>query len=103
MVKHHEVHPEFREGCYGCHLASVNVGGFPSAPTLTERRWDRDMASYKALRREGLQPPQIDGSHELEGASEPFEIEYGSVVPKAEQKRVKEAMKQARDIEMGVA
>lgn len=101
-VKHREVHPEPVANCFGCKALSVSVGGFPSAPTLTERRWDRDMASYKAIRKNGLQPPQIDGSHELEGASTPFEIEYGTLVPKDEMTRVKDGLQQARDIEMGV-
>ncbi|MFP4512087.1 MAG: hypothetical protein ACLFRV_03965 [Acidimicrobiales bacterium] len=31
-----------------------------------EARWHRDMPAYKRLRRDGLQPPQIDGSARLE-------------------------------------
>lgn len=32
----------------------------------TEARWHRDMDAYTRLRRDGLQPPKIDGSRERE-------------------------------------
>lgn len=31
-----------------------------------EKEWAKDMAAYKRLRLQGLQPPKIGGSHELE-------------------------------------
>jgi hypothetical protein len=31
-----------------------------------EARWVRDMAAYKALRKDGLQPPKIDGAAALQ-------------------------------------
>lgn len=31
----------------------------------TERRWDKDMGAYRALRRQGYQPEQIDGCDRL--------------------------------------
>jgi len=35
----------------------------PVTQTLTrEKRWDRDMAAYKRLYRDGLRPPAIDGA-----------------------------------------
>jgi hypothetical protein len=44
----------------------------------TERRWDTDGAAYKRLRRDGLQPPGIDGCAALEtAANHPKEIEMG--------------------------
>lgn len=44
--------------------------------TQTERGWNKDMDAYKRLRREGLQPRQIDGSAVLEKhASEKWQIE----------------------------
>jgi hypothetical protein len=49
----------------------------PVTQTLTrERRWERDMDAYKRLHREGLRPPQIDGSalREKQGQTK-FDIE----------------------------
>lgn len=66
----------------GAEAASVNA---------KEKQWHTDMDSYKALRKNGLQPPQIDGSHKLEGAKDAFEVEAGAVFPTAA------ARKEARD------
>ena len=98
MALHTERHPEYVEGCFQCKLANVQLGGFPSGPTVTERRWDKDMASYKALRKDGLQPPSVDGASRLETASTQFEIEYGSVATKEELPKVKEGLDRARDL-----
>lgn len=44
-----------------------------------EAEWSRDGDAYKRLRHEGLQPPKIDGSHNLErDAKVPEQIEFGS-------------------------
>ena len=102
VANHRETHPTDVPGCFGCKVLGVNIGGFPTAPTMTERRWEKDMAAYKAIRKQGLQPPQIDGSAKLENASDAFEIEYGTVVPKDEMPRVKESLQIARDIRLGV-
>lgn len=32
----------------------------------TEARWDKDMPAYKRLRRDGLQPPSVDGAAAIE-------------------------------------
>ena len=68
-------HPEPVEGCFGCKAAGFHVapsatpsrrGGEEAARVnAREKRWDRDMASYKAMRKQGLQPPRIDGSADL--------------------------------------
>jgi hypothetical protein len=61
----------------------VNLNPGPTAPTLTERQWDRDMPAYAALRSQGLQPHDIDGCAELQArATIPWEIETGRVLPK---------------------
>lgn len=79
MVKHQETHPTLDvEGCFGCKIAGIQLS---SAATPTrrrendainqkEKRWDRDMDAYKRLRRDGLQPPNIDGSARLEQRAE---------------------------------
>lgn len=46
-----------------------------------QKRWDRDMPAYARLRAEGLQPPQIDGSAELEAkARSKTEVEMGEIM-----------------------
>lgn len=56
---------------YRDHLVGFGVAA-AALPTRTdtgvlgtmvrEKRWERDMAAYKRLRNDGMQPPQIDGS-----------------------------------------
>lgn len=100
MANHRDTHPEYVEGCYACKLRSVNLGGFPSEPTMTEKRWDRDMPAYKAMRADGLQPPSIDGAADLQSrASEPFEVEFGHVFKsKKEIASAKEGIQLAREM-----
>lgn len=46
-----------------------------------EKRWEKDMPAYKALRAQGLQPPRIDGSANLmEHAETRFEVESGQIL-----------------------
>lgn len=46
-----------------------------------EKRWEKDMPAYKALRAQGLQPPRIDGSAELmKNAETRFEVESGQIM-----------------------
>ena len=50
----------------------------------TEKRWEKDMKSYKALRADGLQPKQIDGCSVVEAnATHPKEVELMRPLPKA--------------------
>jgi len=86
----HRDHTEFVEGCFVCKISTISFGT-GTAPTrragaevveARERRWNRDMPAYKALRAQGLQPPRIDGSAELmEKAETRFEIESGKIMP----------------------
>jgi hypothetical protein len=81
-MKHRERHPGLDvPGCFGCKVAHVSV---PASATpsrragashaawvnATERRWDKDMAAYKRLVGDGLQPPKIDGCAVLEKRAE---------------------------------
>lgn len=72
-------------------LRSVRVAG-SAMPTRTPpvvrenqertKRWEKDHAAYKRLRKEGLQPPKIDGSADRESkAVEKHEVE-GKPSPK---------------------
>lgn len=86
-MKHAETHPTLDvEGCFGCKVASTSFGsnssttrGAIAAQTeRTARNWDKDMPAYKRLRKNGLQPKQIDGSAELEKkANTKVEVETG--------------------------
>lgn len=86
-MKHRETHPELNvEGCFGCKIAGIAMSSsaMPNRKSDTraieqkERRWDRDMDAYKRLRRDGLQPPNIDGSAKLEQKAEhKFQVETG--------------------------
>lgn len=84
---HAEVHPRYVQGCLLCKLSTVNVS--PSATPTRQSdhakwakqkdiEWTKDMAAYKRLRDDGLQPKQIDGSADLEARAEaPEHIETG--------------------------
>jgi len=50
-----------------------------------EQNWNRDMPAYKRLRKQGLQPRQIDGCSVLEKhATEKWQIEGAPVAPPVE-------------------
>jgi hypothetical protein len=88
-MKHRETHPNLDvPGCFGCRAAGVAFsatampGRRPDAieGIARDRRWTRDMDAYKRLRRDGLQPPQIDGSRVLETHAElPKQVEMGTI------------------------
>lgn len=80
---HRRTHPNLDQpGCFGCKVSSVRIA--PSAtPSRSprsgrgpqehlssilarEKRWDTDMPAYKRLVDDGVQPPRIDGSADLE-------------------------------------
>ena len=65
--------------CYGCKLAAVHWA-LPGAASgvAKDKRWDRDMAAYSRLRRDGVQPKGIDGSADIEKrATDNFEVDMG--------------------------
>ena len=64
----------------------------------TESGWDRDMPAYKRLRREGHQPPSVDGCADLEArARSPFEIETGLRFGHMDRTLVEESTQAARE------
>jgi hypothetical protein len=104
-MKHRDRHPEDVDGCFGCHVLSVSIApsasGSPQAQEVNarEERWHRDMASYRAIRKQGLQPKGIDGSSALENrAEDQFEIQTGHLFKtKEERKGVLASINKARD------
>ena len=66
-----------------------------------DKQWDRDMPAYKRIRRNGVQPPHIDGSAALEShANDQFEVEMGKIVPKEMTSEVKEGLAISRELEI---
>lgn len=84
-MKHQETHPNLDiEGCFGCRVAGVSFGSNSTTTrgarvaeiNARDRQWNKDMPAYRRLRRQGLQPRQIDGSSILENhATERWQIE----------------------------
>lgn len=86
MESHKNVHAEYVEGCFACHVRSISFS--PSAQgseraqaaVRTDKEWDRDHAAYRRMVKNGLQPPTLDGCAELETrASTQEEIERGHI------------------------
>ena len=66
-----------------------------SGSKAKERAKERDMAAYKRLRSEGIQPKSIDGAAKMEReASTSHEIKAGTLLqgPKSEKKRKERAL-----------
>lgn len=89
MLKHRETHPNLDvDGCFGCRVAHVAISAeatptrrpHAARTTARERAWDTDMAAYKRLRQDGVQPQKIDGSRHVEQrAEERWQVETGIV------------------------
>src|SRR5688572_16940178 len=79
---------------------SRNGGAEAVATNDRESRWQRDMPAYRELRRQGLQPRQIDGCDELSAkATDRFEVEVGHVLKTKEQRdSAKEGMSLAQQM-----
>lgn len=56
----------YRDHLVGFSIAAVAIPTRSKSDVLSglvrEKRWHRDMDAYKRLRKDGIQPPQIDGS-----------------------------------------
>lgn len=81
-------------------LRSIQFSGKKNA----KANWDKDMDSYARMRKDGLQPPQIDGCAELEKkASSKFEVELGRALTPEQMKEARQGIRRAEDIQMGLA
>lgn len=71
-------------GCcssYREHLLGVTINTNVSPRRAKERRESRDMDAYARLRKSGVQPKSIEGSHEIErGASTVHEVENRNII-----------------------
>ena len=60
-----------------------------------ERNKDRDMAAYKRLRSEGLHPPSIDGSADLETrAGNKWEVKAGHIIKEGNRKKAESQLQE---------
>ena len=77
MFKHQEDHPTLDvPGCFACRITGVGfapsatpsrrVGTFIANRNDDDKALSKDLAAYKRLRKDGVQPPKIDGSATLE-------------------------------------
>lgn len=101
-------HPSPVEGCFGCQVAtimispsvreSVQANGDYRAQRRVDRMMGPDAEAYKRFRKQGLQPPRINGCAELEaGAAHPFEVERGKLYKGEDFKAMSEALTMCQD------
>lgn len=73
-------------GCcpdYKTHIRGVRIGGLPTQTTYTERHWERDMAAFKSMHDQGLNPARLDGAAAIErSAKNEREIKMGRPLDK---------------------
>lgn len=51
-------HPEFVEGCFGCKIATLELGtGDAGRPeSMSQKKWNKELNLYKTARDQGIQP-----------------------------------------------
>lgn len=75
------------------HYRSISMSPRVHPVELTERQWHKDMAAYKSMRRQGLQPRDIDGCAELQARAETVrEVEAGQVLTPIQRRQVSEML-----------
>ena len=66
-----------------------------SGTKTKERNKERDMAAYKRLRSEGLHPPSIDGSADLETrAGNKWEVKAGHIIKEENRKKAESQLQE---------
>ena len=71
-IHQQRTHPEYVEGCAACRWSTALLSGnatpsrTPEVPyhTRGDAKLDADIAAYRTLRKQGLQPPQVRNSAE---------------------------------------
>lgn len=51
---------------YRTHIRGVNIGSTPTQTTYTERKWEKDMQSFKSMHDQGLNPGRLEGAYVME-------------------------------------
>jgi hypothetical protein len=51
-------HPEFVEGCFGCKIATLELGtGDAGRPeSMSQKKWNKELDAYASARKQGIQP-----------------------------------------------
>lgn len=106
-MAHRDRHPEYVDGCFGCKAGTISIsatalenrGAAVRVADAKDKALDGDLAAYKRLRANGLQPKNIDGSASLEKSDikGQFDIDLGHIVPKDQESRVREGFDLARE------
>lgn len=79
-------------------ILSIGTNRHRAEGDLADRKLAKDLAAYKRLRMEGMQPPRVDGSAQLEKeAITPLEIQTGVVSANLPAKE-REAMAKRLDV-----
>lgn len=98
-----KTHPVPVDGCFGCKVATVTVGGAPQVREIDtrEKRLRQDLDMYKSLRQSGIQPAHLTGVADVaKTARNAMEIEHPQLQrldPEA-RRHAPEAMQVAREI-----
>jgi hypothetical protein len=83
-----QTHPEFVEDCFGCKASTLQLAtgaGNESFSAKLDAKLELDRPAYKAMRKQGFQPPSVTGAHELmTRATTPAEIQMGRILPNAD-------------------
>lgn len=85
--------------CIPCKVRSLSVAKARKEVDAKDKTLSADLAAYKRLRHDGLQPSAIDGSAALEGKVESqMDITLGRYVPRSEMDRVREGFAISKEL-----
>ena len=93
----HREHGVYVDGCFACKLGTLelNTGDAGRADSMSQRKWDKELQSYRDARSQGIQPAgtstaQIQAAHE---ASDKIGKAYNADVMPATNKITKQTAK----------
>ena len=93
----HFEHTSYVDGCFACKLGTLelNTGDAGRADSMSQRKWDKELQSYRDARSQGIQPAgtstaQIQAAHE---ASDKLGKAYNADVMPATHKITKQTAK----------
>ena len=62
-------HPEYVEGCFGCKIATLQLGVGDAARDVSDKKWTSELQAYRDARAQGIQPAgttrdQVEAAYE---------------------------------------
>ena len=98
-----DVHEGQHTGCGPCFQIKIQSIQFQGVGASERRQTghsrDLDMDAYKAMRRQGVQPKNVFGSHEIaEKAGSTFEAEHGVIMAPNIRKEMESRMAATKEI-----